>query len=38
MTTTLPAAALLPRTLSTAQFQALAEVPPETEWFNNLTN
>jgi integrase/recombinase XerD len=38
MTPTLPAAALLPRALSTAQFQTLAEVPPEVEWFNNLTN
>jgi hypothetical protein len=39
MTTTLhAAAALLPRALSTAQSQALAEVPPETAWFNNLTN
>ena len=38
MTTTLPAVALLPRAFSTAQFQTLAEVPPEVEWFNNLTN
>jgi hypothetical protein len=29
---------LLPRALSTAQFQTLAEVPPEIEWFANLTN
>jgi hypothetical protein len=38
MTPTLPPPALLPRTLSTAQFQTLAEVPPEIEWFANLTN
>ena len=38
MTTTLPPPALLPRALSTAQFQTLAEVPPEIEWFANLTN
>src|SRR5438445_13168541 len=38
MTPTLPTPALLPRALSTAQFQTLAEVPPETEWFANLTN
>jgi len=38
MTPTLPTPALLPRTLSMAQFQTLAEVPPEIEWFANLTN
>lgn len=38
MTPTLPPPALLPRALSTAQFQTLAEVPPEIEWFANLTN
>jgi integrase/recombinase XerD len=38
MTTTLPPAALLPHALSSAQFQTLAEVPPEIEWFANLTN
>src|SRR2546427_6313209 len=38
MTPTLPPPALLPRALSTAQFQSLAEVPPEIEWFANLTN
>src|SRR6266545_6276397 len=38
MTPTLPPSALLPRALSTAQFQTLAEVPPEIEWFANLTN
>src|SRR5438876_153353 len=38
MTPTLPSPALLPRALSTAQFQTLAEVPPEIEWFANLTN
>ena len=38
MTPTLPPPALLPRTLSMAQFQTLAEVPPEIEWFANLTN
>jgi integrase/recombinase XerD len=27
-----------PAALSTAQFQTLAEVPPELEWFANLTN
>src|SRR5256884_4716355 len=38
MTPTLPSPALLPRALSRAQLQALAEVPPEIEWFANLTN
>jgi site-specific recombinase XerD len=38
MTPTLPPPALLSRALSTAQFQTLAEVPPEIEWFANLTN
>src|SRR5207244_3089385 len=38
MTPTLPTPALLPRVLSSAQFQTLAEVPPEIEWFANLTN
>ena len=36
MTPTLPPPALLPRALSTAQFQTLAEVPPEIEWFANV--
>jgi integrase/recombinase XerD len=26
------------RALTSAQFQALAEVPPEIEWFANITN
>ncbi len=38
MTPTLPPPALLPRALSVTQFQTLAEVPPEIEWFANLTN
>ena len=38
MTSTLPSPALLPRALSSAQFQTLADVPPEIEWFANLTN
>ena len=38
MTPTLPPPALLPRALSVAQFKTLAEVPPEIEWFANLTN
>src|SRR5712691_6985345 len=38
MTPTLPPPAPLPRALSVAQFQTLAEVPPEIEWFANLTN
>lgn len=38
MTSSPPPAALLPRALSPAQFHGLAEVPPEIEWFANLTN
>src|SRR5262249_37523884 len=38
MTSQLSTTALLPRTLSPAQFQGLADVPPEIEWFANLTN
>jgi integrase/recombinase XerD len=38
MTSSPPPATLLPRTLSQAQFQGLADVPPEVEWFANLTN
>ena len=38
MTSQRSTTALLPRTLSPAQFQGLADVPPEIEWFANLTN
>src|SRR5713101_3489349 len=39
MTSSLPPAALLPSsTLTPAQFLTLADVPPEIEWFANLTN
>lgn len=38
MTASLPLAALRTRTLSAAHFQTLADVPPELEWFANLTN
>jgi len=38
MTSSFPPAVLLSRTLTPAQFQGLAEVPPEIEWFANLTN
>jgi integrase/recombinase XerD len=38
MTSQLSTTALLPRTLSPAQFQGLADVPPAIEWFANLTN
>ena len=31
-------APLAGRTLTPAQFESLADVPPETEWFANLTN
>src|SRR5450432_1568006 len=34
----LPTPANEERLLSKAEFQRLAEVPPETEWFANLTN
>ena len=38
MTSQLSTTALLSRALSPAQFQGLADVPPEIEWFANLTN
>ena len=38
MTTPLPPAPLSPIGLSPAQFHTLADVPPEIEWFANLTN
>jgi len=38
MTSQRSTTALLPRTLSPAQFQGLADVPSEIEWFANLTN
>jgi integrase/recombinase XerD len=39
MTTTVPASVTPdPRALTAAQFQGLAEVPPELEWFANIRN
>jgi integrase/recombinase XerD len=34
----LPAPDALPAPLTAVQFQTLADVPPEIEWFANLTN
>ncbi len=33
-----PAGSLTPRVLTAAEFQGLAEVPPELEWFANIAN
>jgi hypothetical protein len=38
MTSELSTTVLLPRTLSPAQCRGLVVVPPEMEWFANLTN
>jgi integrase/recombinase XerD len=37
-TTPVPVQVILPATLTAPHFQALADVPPELEWFANLTN
>src|ERR1700728_2836021 len=38
MTNRVPAEAIRPQLLTAAEFQRLADVPPEVEWFKNIRN